>query len=101
LANIKRHRKPSKESNQLASLQNTKKEVSVVDFTNYSEQEQLLKLEHVIGNKKKRVRGYVPMSKSKWYAGIKSGIFPPALRIGSGSFWRLSDIRNLINKAGE
>jgi prophage regulatory protein len=61
--------------------------------------EQLLKLPETIGDKKHGIAGYIPMSKSKWYAGIKTGIFPAPLRIGSGSFWRLSDIQKVIEKA--
>ncbi|MDP2786184.1 MAG: hypothetical protein Q8O38_16570, partial [Sulfurimicrobium sp.] len=40
----------------------------------------------------------VPVSKSTWYAGIASGRFPKAVKIGNtrGTFWRAKDIAALI-----
>lgn len=69
--------------------------MDISSFTN----DRLLKLPEVIGSTKRGIVGYLPMSKSKWYEGIKSHVFPAPLRIGSGSFWRLSDIQNIINSS--
>jgi prophage regulatory protein len=41
---------------------------------------------------------YIPISRSHWYRGIKSGKFPRPIRIGPRScFYRISDIEALIN----
>lgn len=41
----------------------------------------------------------VRVCRSSWYAGISSGIYPAAVRIGMRSVrWRLSDIRALLEK---
>jgi prophage regulatory protein len=44
-------------------------------------------------------RGPIPVSRSSWFAGIKSGVFPAPVRIGSRiSAYRVEDIRRLIQK---
>lgn len=44
----------------------------------------------------------IPVSRSSWLAGVKSGIYPKPVKIGSRSIaWRVSDIRSLIEKLGE
>ena len=58
--------------------------------------ERLLKLPDVIGNRKRGIVGLIPMSRSKFYSGIKSGLFPAPLHIGSGSFWKLSAILKIV-----
>lgn len=64
------------------------------------ENERLLKLAEVIGDKKSlpRVAGLIPMSRSHWYAGIQNGTYPKPIKHGSMSFWKHSDIQLLITK---
>ena len=39
----------------------------------------------------------IPIGKSTWWAGVKSGRFPAAVKIGPRTTaWRISDIENLI-----
>jgi predicted DNA-binding transcriptional regulator AlpA len=39
-----------------------------------------------------------PVSRSKWYQGIKDGIYPAAIKLGPrASAWRSSDIDTLIS----
>lgn len=41
--------------------------------------------------------GPIPVSKSTWWAGVKSGRFPKPLRLGSRvTVWRAEDIRALF-----
>jgi prophage regulatory protein len=41
----------------------------------------------------------IPISKSSWWAGIKSGRYPQSVKLGiRTTAWRVEDIRNLINK---
>ena len=61
----------------------------------------LLKLYQVIGDPKRGVQGYVPMSRSSWYAGIKAGIYPAGVKIGQRSIaWRYADIAALLKRLG-
>lgn len=39
----------------------------------------------------------IPVSKSTWWAGIQSGRFPKAIKLGPRTTaWRAEDIRNLL-----
>lgn len=40
------------------------------------------------------------ISRSGWYAGIQAGLYPPPTKVGSKSFWRAEDIRQLLEKLG-
>jgi len=44
----------------------------------------------------------LPISKSTWLTGVKSGHFPKGVRLGRRiTAWRVEDIRNLINSKEE
>jgi len=46
----------------------------------------------------------IPISKSAWWAGVKSGRFPAAIKLGHRTtLWRVEDIHELIGRlaAGE
>ncbi|WP_198013955.1 helix-turn-helix transcriptional regulator [Desulforegula conservatrix] len=58
----------------------------------------LLRLEQIIGNKKKGIPAIVPVSKSTFWAGVKTGRFPKPLKISERcTAWRVEDIMALIN----
>jgi hypothetical protein len=42
----------------------------------------------------------IPVSKSTWWAGVKTGRFPPSVKLGRITVWRVEDIRALIERAG-
>jgi hypothetical protein len=43
--------------------------------------------------------GPIPVSKSTWWAGVKSGRYPPPVKLGPGvTVWRVQDIRALIEQ---
>jgi prophage regulatory protein len=45
-------------------------------------------------------RGPIPVSKSTWWAGVKSGRFPKPVKLTPRTTaWRVEDIRALINQA--
>ena len=45
-------------------------------------------------------RGPIPVSKSTWWAGVKSGRFPKPVKLGPRiTAWRVEDIRKLIEQA--
>ena len=41
----------------------------------------------------------IPVSKSTWWAGVKTGRYPKAIKLSSHiTAWRVEDIRNLIEE---
>lgn len=45
----------------------------------------------------KEVLRYIPVSKSSWWAGVKSGRFPQPVKLGPRTTaWRVQDIRSYI-----
>jgi hypothetical protein len=59
-----------------------------------------LRLPQIIGdpNSEPPIPPIIPVKKSCWWAGVKSGRFPKPVKIGNGrgTFWRVEDIRALI-----
>ncbi|MFZ5622213.1 MAG: helix-turn-helix transcriptional regulator [Pseudomonadota bacterium] len=57
-----------------------------------------LRLPQIVGDPKAAIPAIIPVSKSTWWAGVKSGRFPKPVKIGNGraTFWRVEDIRALI-----
>ena len=48
-----------------------------------------------------QVLQFVPICKTKWYAGIKSGIYPRPIALGPRTAaYRVEDIRALIERLG-
>lgn len=44
----------------------------------------------------------IPVSKSTWWAGIKTGRYPKPVKIGARAVaWRVEDIRALIERGGK
>jgi len=42
---------------------------------------------------------YIPVGKSTWWAGVKSGRYPKAVKLGQRiTAWRVEDIRGLIDQ---
>ena len=45
-----------------------------------------------------QVLALFPVSRSAWYAGIKSGVYPQGIKLGARTVaWRVEDIRRLID----
>lgn len=58
-----------------------------------------LRLWQIIGNPKADppIPALVPVSKSTWWAGVKSGRYPKSVRLGPRiAAWRVEDVRELI-----
>ena len=62
-----------------------------------------LRLPHIIGDSKASppIPAVIPVSKSTWWAGVKSGRYPQPVRsLGLRiTAWRVEDIRALIEQA--
>ena len=56
-----------------------------------------LRLPQIIGNQKANIPPIIPVSRSSWWNGIKSGKYPKPVKLGSRTTaWRVEDIRALI-----
>lgn len=61
-----------------------------------------LRLPQIIGDAKAAppVPPIIPVSKSTWWAGVKSGRFPKPVKLSERiTCWRVEDIRSLIERA--
>jgi prophage regulatory protein len=61
-----------------------------------------LRLPQIIGNPKANppLPAVIPVCKSTWWAGVKSGKFPSPVKYGKRvTMWRVEDIRALIAAA--
>jgi len=59
-----------------------------------------LRLKQIIGDPKAGTPPIIPVKKTTWWLGVKSGRFPKPVRFGPRlTCWRVEDIRNFIEKA--
>ena len=61
-----------------------------------------LRLQQILGNAKAKppIPALVPVSRSTWWAGVRSGRFPRPVKLGPRTTaWRVEDIRLLIERA--
>jgi prophage regulatory protein len=62
-----------------------------------------IRLPNIIGNPKSDppITPLIPVSKSSWWAGIKSGIYPKPVKLGARTTaWKVEDIKQLISELG-
>ena len=60
-----------------------------------------LRLPQIIGNRKANppIPAIIPVSKSTWWQGIKTGRYPKAVKLGERcTAWRVEDIRALLTQ---
>lgn len=58
-----------------------------------------MRLSQIIGNPKTNppIPPIIPISKSTWWAGVKSGLYPKPVKLGPRiTVWHVEDIRRLI-----
>lgn len=56
-----------------------------------------LRLDQILGSPKHGLPPLIPVGKSTWWAGIKTGRFPQPIKLGPRTTaWRVEDIRLLI-----
>jgi predicted DNA-binding transcriptional regulator AlpA len=61
--------------------------------TDAAPQDRLLRLRQVLE--------LIPLSRSGWWAGVRAGRFPAAVKLGPRAVaWRASDIQRLIDELG-
>jgi len=62
-----------------------------------------LRLPQIIGDRKATppIPAIIPVSKSTWWQGIKTGRYPKPVKLGERcTAWRVEDIRALVEEAG-
>ena len=60
----------------------------------------LLRLKQIIGDPKSSppLEAIIPISKSSWWAGVKTGRFPQAIKLGKNTTaWREDEVRELVD----
>ena len=60
----------------------------------------LLRLKQIIGDPKSSppLEAIIPISKSSWWAGVKTGRFPQAIKLGENTTaWREDEVRELVD----
>jgi len=58
-----------------------------------------LRLSQIIGNPRTGLPPLIPISRSSWWAGVRSGRFPKPVKLGPGTtVWRVEQIRTLIER---
>jgi prophage regulatory protein len=56
-----------------------------------------LRIWQIIGNKKTNVPALIPISRTSFLNGVKSGRFPKSVKLGERTVaWRVEDIRKLV-----
>ena len=63
-----------------------------------------VRLSQIIGNPKVNppIVGVIPLGKSCWWKGVKSGRFPKPVKLSARcTAWRAEDIRELIDRLAE
>jgi prophage regulatory protein len=60
--------------------------------------DRLLRIKDICGDKSAGVRGYLPISKSAWWAGVAKGKFPSPVKLGTRTTcWRETDVMAVVN----
>lgn len=68
--------------------------------SNYLPDTGLVRLSQILGNREKGIPPIVPVSRSSWWAGVKSGRYPLPVKLSPKcTCWRVEDIRALIARA--
>ena len=69
-----------------------------------SEIPRFLRLKQIIGDPKAEppIQPILPISKSSWWDGVKSGRFPKAIKIGANTtVWREDEIRSRVDELAD
>ena len=58
-----------------------------------------LRLKDIVGDRKDRIPAIIPVSRSTWLAGVKTGRFPQSIKLSERiTVWRVEDIKALIDQ---
>ena len=61
----------------------------------------LLRIWHIVGDKKRNIPAVLPISRSTFLTRVKDGTYPQPIKLGERSVaWRVEDIRALVASLG-
>jgi predicted DNA-binding transcriptional regulator AlpA len=61
-----------------------------------------LRLPQIVGDKEAGIPAIIPVSRSTWWAGVKTGRYPKPVKLSERcTAWRVEDIRELIERMAE
>lgn len=61
-----------------------------------------LRLRQILGDKKTNTPALIPIGRTSWLNGVKSGKYPKPVKLGERTTaWRAQDIRDLINSINQ
>ena len=62
--------------------------------------DRLIRVKDIVGCKKSGTRGYLPISKASWWAGVAEGKYPAPIKLGARTTcWRESEILAIFNNS--
>ena len=64
----------------------------------------LLRLKQIIGDPRSNppIKPIIPISKSAWWEGVKSGRYPKAIKLAANTtVWREDDVRDLVERISQ
>lgn len=68
---------------------------------NHQPETGLLRIWQIIGDVKRGALPLIPISRSAWWLGVKSGKYPKGIKLSERTTcWRVEDIRKMIRDAG-
>lgn len=60
-----------------------------------------LRLYQIIGDKKRHIPAIIPVSRTTWLEGVKSGLYPASIQLSARTVaWKVEDILELIATLG-
>jgi len=60
-----------------------------------------VRLVHIIGDSKRGIPPIIPVGRTTWLNGVKSGKYPKPVKLSKRAVaWRIEDIRQLIDSTG-
>ena len=60
-----------------------------------------LRIWQIVGNKKANIPALIPIGRTSFLNGVRSGKFPKPIKLGERTTaWKVEDIRNLIENIG-
>jgi predicted DNA-binding transcriptional regulator AlpA len=61
-----------------------------------------LRLPQIVGDVQRNIPAIIPVGKSTWWAGVKTGRFPKAFKLGPRTtVWRVADVMRLFSETSE
>ena len=61
----------------------------------------LLRCRDIVTDRKRGTRGILPIGRSAWLAGVRSGIYPHPLRLNGATVWKYSQIMRLVEEGAQ